>query len=235
MRNILKDRRGSILPMFAVTLTVFFMVAAVAVDFARYVAASEKLQIATDISGTAASVGGAKRYVMLEIDPGSYSDICCGPDSCWVCCFDCGDPFIVVGREDDLLDRGGYRRYCCDCTCPNPRLLDRWVEYENGGAEAVAAAGTFFEINKPKEMTAAAGGDSRIKSIDVRLDRGDPLYPSVIVRTEGRMKTLMMNFISKLYPGTDLSDLGASRCSQGGAFYYDLNGKWHRAAKEGCE
>ncbi|MCL6612762.1 MAG: hypothetical protein K6T66_14595 [Peptococcaceae bacterium] len=235
MTGLHRDRRGSILPMFAVTLTVFFMAASVAVDYARYVVTAEKLQTATDMAATAAASAGAKRYVRLLIDPGDYKDICCGPDDCHPCCKDCGDAFEVVGREDDLLDRNGYRRYCCSCGCGGMELLDRWVEYEHNGAEAITAAETFFDLNKPKEMDEGAGGESRIASISVRGNRGDPLYPSVIVRAEGRIKTLMMNFMDKLYPGTDLSSLGASRCSQGGSFYYDLNGKWHRAAREGCD
>lgn len=237
MKGLIRDQRGSILPMFAVALTVFFMAAAVAVDYARYIVVAEKLQTAADMAATAAASAGAKRYVKLLIDPGEYTDICCGDDGCWVCCRDCGESFEVVGREDDLLDRGGYRRYCCSCGCGGMELLDRWVEYENNGADAAAAAEVFFDLNKPKEMDGGAGGESRITSISVRGNQGDPLYPSVIVRTEGRIKTLMMDFMDKLYPGTDLSSLEATRCSQGGVFYYDLDGKWHRAAKslEGCE
>jgi hypothetical protein len=234
LREILTGQKGSILPMFAVAVTLLFMVAAVAIDFARYVLATEKLQTAADAASTAAAAT-SKRYVKLSIDPGAFTAICCAGEACWVCCIDCGDPFEVVGREDDLLDRAGYTRYCCSCGCGPVTLLERWVEYENNGAEAVAAARTFFDINRPKEMDSAAGGESFISSISVRGDKNDPLYPSVIVRTQGRLKTLMMNFMDKLYPGTDLSSLGASRCSQGGSFYYDLDGKWHRAASEGCE
>jgi len=108
------------------------------------------------------------------------------------------------------------------------------VEYENNGAGARAAAELFFNINKPKEMDSAAGGDSYISSIRLTNDRYDPVYPSVVVKTQGKMKTVMMNFMDRMYPDTNLSELGASRCSQGGSFYYDLNGKWHRAAAEGC-
>ncbi|MCL6478977.1 MAG: hypothetical protein K6T65_11265 [Peptococcaceae bacterium] len=234
--KILSDQKGSILPMFAVVITVVFMVAAVAIDFARYIVASEKLQTATDSAATAAALT-AKRYVRLEIDPGKYRDCCPTTDGeCKPCCHDCGDPFEVVGREDNLIDRRGWKRYCCSCKgyC-KATILDRWVEYEGNGSEARAAAELFFNINKPKEMDDSAGGESEISSISVRGDRDDPLYPSVIVRSQGRVKTMMMNFIEKLYPETDMSSLGASRCSQGGAFYYDLDGNWIRAAEEGCD
>lgn len=238
MRRLLNDQRGSILPMFAVVLTVVFMVAAVAIDFGRYVVTSEKLKTAGEAAATA-STYSAKRYVRIEIDPGQYRDCCDdGKGGCRPCCQDCGDPFEVVGREDDLIDKRGYRRYCCSCGCRGkPKILDRWVKYEDNGSDAAAAAEMFFNLNKPREMDPSTGGESHISSISVRGNRSDPLYPSVIVRTEGRIKTLMMDFMDKLYPGTDLSSLEATRCSQGGVFYYDLNGRWHRAAKslEGCD
>ena len=233
MKNILKEQRGSILPMFAVVVTLVIMLAAVAVDFARYALASEKLQTAGDSAATAAAMS-AKRYVKLLINPGEELSICCGDDGCSTCCIGCGGPFEVIGREDDLLDSEGYKRYCCGCGCPTPELLDRWVEYENNGAEARAAAQMFFDLNKPREMDSAAGGDSYISSLRLTNDRSDPVYPSVVVKTQGKMKTVMMNFMDRMYPDTNLSELGASRCSQGGSFYYDLNGKWHRAAAEGC-
>lgn len=235
MRSILSDEKGSVLPMFAVVLTVFFMVAAVAVDFARYVAAGEKLQTATDSAAIAAALT-AKRYVRLEIDRGSYRDCCPTEDGkCRQCCRPCDETITVEGPEADLIDRRGYKRYCCSCRCGHIEILDRWVEYERNGADARLAAEMFFNLNKPKEMDESADGASDIRSVSVRGDRRDPLYPSVIVRSQGRVKTLIMNIMDKLYPGTDLSSLGASRCSQGGTFYYDIDGNWHRASMEGCD
>lgn len=236
MREFFSDQRGSILPMFAVAVTLMIVVAAIAVDFSRYVLASEKLQTAGDSAATAAAMT-AKRYVTLEIDRGRRWSLCCSPLGCSPCCVGCDlepNPVIISGREDKLYEQGGYKAYCCDCGCPTPKILDRWVVYENNGAEALAAAKLFFDINKPKEMDTPAGGDSYISSVRVTGERSDPLYPSVVVRTQGKLKTVMMNFLDKMYPGTDVSELGASRCSQGGSFYYDLNGKWHRASAEGC-
>lgn len=233
MRSIFSDQGGSILPMFAVVITVIFMVAAVAVDFSRYVLAGEKLQTAADSAATAAAMT-AKRYVRLEIDPGMYRDCCSdGEGGCKPCCKDCGDKFEVTGREVDLIDKKGYKRYCCSCGCGGVEIIDRWVKYEDSGADARMAAELFFNLNKPGEMNESAGGEAEISTVNVRNSRSDPLYPSVIVTAEGRVKTLMMDFMDRLYPG--LSSLGASRCSQGGSFYYDLDGKWHRAAREGCD
>jgi hypothetical protein len=233
MSSAVSDEKGSILPVFAVVVTVVFMAASVAVDFARYLLAGEKLQTAGDAAATAAAMS-AERYVRLSIDPGQSLDLCCSEDGCVSCCNYCGGPFEVSGREDDLIDHKGYKKYCCSCGCGRVAILDRWVEYENNGAEAGTAAEMFFSLNKPEEMDGASGGESHIKSVAVKNNRSDPLYPSVIVRTQGRVKTLMMNFMDKMYPGSDLSGLDASRCSQGGSFYYDLDGKWHRAAGEGC-
>lgn len=64
--RVLEDERGGVLLMFAVVVTVVFMAAAVAVDFGRYVIASEKLQTAVD----SASLAGAKtayRYVKIQV------------------------------------------------------------------------------------------------------------------------------------------------------------------------
>ena len=230
----IKDQRGSILPMFAVVVTLVIMVAAVAVDFARYALAGEKLQTAGDSAATAAAMS-AKRYVRLQINPGKELSICCSYDSCFPCCKGCGGSFEITGREDDLLDKEGYTRYCCSCGCGGVQLLDRWVEYENNGAEARAVAELFFNINKPKEMDTPAGGDSYISSLRLTNDRSDPVYPSVVVKTRGKLKTVMMNFMDRMYPHTNMSELEASRCSQGGAFYYNLDGRWNRAAAEGCD
>ncbi|MHB8918692.1 MAG: TadE/TadG family type IV pilus assembly protein [Desulfocucumaceae bacterium] len=235
MKSINRDQRGSILPMFAVVITVIFMVAAVAVDFSRYVLASEKLQTAADSAATAAAMT-AKRYVRMEIDPGRYRDCCSdGEGRCKPCCKDCGDKFEITGREDDLIDKRGYRRYCCSCGCGKVEIIDRWVRFEGGGADARMAAELFFNLNKPVEMEESTGGQAEISMVNVRGSRSDPLYPSVIVTAEGRVKTLMMDFMDRMYPGTDLSSMGATRCAQGGSFYYDLDGKWHRAAREGCD
>ena len=222
--------------MFAGVLVLSMMVAAVAVDFARYVLAGEKLQTATDAAATAAAMS-AKRYVLLEIYRGNQESICCSPTGCSPCCVSCGgdDPVYISGREDTLYEKGGYKRYCCSCGCAGVNIVRRWVEYENNGAEARMAADMFFDINRPGEMDAGAGGDSYISSINVRGEEGDPLYPSVIVKTHGRLKTLMLGFMDRLYPSGGLSALDASRCAQGGSFYYDLDGKWHRAAMEGCD
>lgn len=233
-RSLLKSQEGSILPMFAVVIVILISIMAVAIDFSRYVLASEKLQTAAD-SAAVAAARSAKRYVKMEIDPGEYTDICCDSEGkCSPCCKGCGDPFEVTGLESDLIEKQGYKRYCCSCGCGPVKLLDRWVVYENNGAEARAAAETFFNLNKPKEMDAAAGGESEISSITVYNDRNSPLYPSAVVKTEGKLKTLMLNFMDKMYPDSNMSELGASRCAQGGTFYYDLNGKYHRAAQEGC-
>ena len=220
--------------MFAVVIVVLCMVMALAIDFSRYVLVSEKLQTAAD-SAALAAARSAKRYVKMKIDPGRYEDTCCDSDGkCHPCCKDCGDPMEVTGLESDLVEKQGYKRYCCSCGCGPVKILDRWVEYEANGTQAKVAAETFFNLNKPKEMDAAAGGESEISSISVYNDRGSPLYPSVVVKAQGKLKTLMLNFMDKIYLDSDMSELGASRCAQGGTFYYDLDGKYHRVAREGC-
>jgi len=235
LRPLIKDQRGSILPVFAVAVVAVFMAAFTAIEFSRYVVISEKLQIAGDAASSAAALS-AKRYVRLRIYPGTSWSVCCSGDECSPCCVSCGDPIEIGGKEDDLIDRLGYKRYCCSCGCDGvPEILDRWVEYENGGEEAKAAAQALFRINKPGEMSESSGGESEITSVEINGDRRSPLYPSVIVRTRGRIKTLFLDFVDRMFPGSDLSYLEASKCSQGGSFYYDLNGKWHRAAQEGCE
>ena len=234
MRQLIKDQKGSILPLFGVVVVLVFMVAAVAVDFGRYVLAAEKLQTATDAASSAAA-STAKRYVKLEINRGKYRTTCPKPGGgSRPCCKSCNETITVTGREDQLIDRKGYKKYFCSCGKGKVKILDRWVKYEGNGTDAIAAAKMFFNINKPKEMSNSQGGESSITSIKAFNSRSDPRYPSVIVNSEGSIKTLMMDFIEKLYPENDASSLKSSKCSQGGTFYYDTDGHQHRAAEEGC-
>lgn len=223
------DESGSILPIFAVVITVFFIVGAVAVDYARYVAASEKLLTATE-SASVSAAATAKKYVTLEIDPGSRRECCPTDDGCRPCCKKCKNKKIVTGREEDLLIKKGYLSYCCSCGCPSPKILNRWVEYENGGAEAKSVAKRFFNLNKPSEMP-----DAQITSIDVITNKADARYPSVVVNSKGSVKTMMMNALDSFFPNTNLDTIGADRCSQGDTFYLDKKGNWNRTPKEGCD
>lgn len=230
IKKILKDERGSILPIMAAVIVVLIGIAAVAVDFTRHAVASEKLKTAGESAAVAGAMS-ATRYVRLSIDPGS-SRSCCGEEKCSPCCVDCGDPFEVTGTEKDLVENRGWRRYCCSCGCGRVELLDRWVEYE--GSNAQSAAEMFFNVNKPKEMDLGQDGTSNITNITTYDRRKDPRYPSVVVETTGKVKTLFMDFLTMMAPGTDFSYLNSNNCSQGGTYYYDLNGKWHRTARDAC-
>lgn len=235
MKLNIKSEDGSILPMIAMIVVITMVVAAVAVDFGRYVLASEKLQTAGDAAATAAAMT-AKRYVTLEIYPGQYLDTCCSDTGCSPCCYSCyPEKKTISGREDYLLDKKGWKNFCCSCGCDrDPKILSRWVEYEKNGDEAVAAAQTYFDMNKPKEMDSSTGGESYIKSINVH--NSGPLYPSVIVRTEGKVKTLLMDFIDRMYPNTgNLSELESSRCSSAGTFYYDTHGRKVGTTRDECK
>ncbi len=216
------------MPMFAVVMTVFFMVAAVAVDFARYVAVSEKLQTATDAAATAAALT-AKRYIRLEIDRGQEYVPCPGEGG-GTCCSPCGK-ITVTGKEDELILNNGWRRYVCGCGGGGYKILDRWAEYPDK-SRTVQAAEAFFNLNKPKEMESAEGGEAQITDINIFEDRSDSRYPSVEVRAHGKVKTLWMNFMDRLYPGTNFSHLGAGRCSQSESFYKELNGKYVKTAED---
>lgn len=235
IKNLLTEEKGSILPIFAVVITMLFLVGAFAIDYARYVVASEKLLTATESAATSASLT-AKRYVRLEIDPGSRRDCCPdGEGGCNPCCKRCRDKIIVTGREDQLLDRNGYKSYCCSCGCPSPKILDRWVEYERGGSDAVAVAKMFFDINKPSEMTSEQGGSSQVTSVEAINNKSDPRYPSVEVESKGSVKTLLMRLLDGFYPDTNFDSLEAERCAQSGTFYYNTRGEWIRAPREGCD
>lgn len=68
----IKDERGGIMLMFAAFITVVFLCAAIALDFARYVLAAEKLQTAVD-SASLAAAGTAHRYVNAHISFGEQA------------------------------------------------------------------------------------------------------------------------------------------------------------------
>ncbi len=238
-KNILKDQKGGILPITAGVIFIFLALVAIVVDFGRYTAAKEKLQTAGDTAALAAAKS-VDRYVKLEIDPGSSRECCDCDDGCCPCCIDCGDPFTVVGKESDLIDNEGWRRYCCSCGCNGePKILDRWVDYKNNGSDAIDAAKAVFEINKPSEMEEHAGGSSDI-SVDTsylsQSRRNSDLYPSVFVQAHGKVRTLLMDFFKLIDPNADFEYLDASTCSQGRTYYRDvLNGKWQRPPDSYCE
>ncbi|SFH34016.1 Putative Flp pilus-assembly TadE/G-like [Desulfotomaculum arcticum] len=227
-----RDQRGSILPIMAVVIIILFAVSAIAIDFARRNIAAEKLQTAGDAASLAGAMS-ATRYVKLEIDPGKYKTTCHRNHKSYPCCKSCGDKFTVTGKESELIDQKGYKDYLCNCGGGSVKILDRWVEYKGNNAENAAIM--FFNLNKPREMNSAQGGQSAINDIKIFSNRSDPRYPSVLVRSTGKIKTIMMNSLNKLFPGVDFTYLNASKCSQGGSFYYDLNGRWHKAAEEGCD
>ncbi|MDF9409492.1 MAG: hypothetical protein A4E52_00076 [Pelotomaculum sp. PtaB.Bin013] len=229
-KNILSDERGSILPIMAVVIVILIGVSAVAVDYTRRAAASEKLKTAGESAAVAGALS-ATRYVRLSIDPGSYRT-CCGVETCSPCCVDCGDVIIREGTEKELIENNGYKKYCCSCGCGPVKIINRWVEYEGNNAEL--AAEMFFNANKPKEMSADQGGASSITKITTYQDRKSPYYPSVVVETTGKVKTLFMSFLNTMAPGVDFSYLNSKKCSQGLTYYYDLNGKWHRTAEDPC-
>jgi len=230
LKTLINDENGSVLPITAGVIVILIAVAAVALDYARFTAASEKLKTAGDAAAVAGAVS-ATRYVTLLIDPGSSRD-CCGDETCNPCCVDCGDEFTVTGKERDLIEKGGWERYCCSCGCDKVEIIDRWVQYDDGNAEA--AAQVFFDVNIPKEMSYDQGGDSSLDSVTKYQKRGDSRYPSVVVRTAGRVKTLFLDFLNRIVPGVDFSYIKTNQCSQGGTYYYDLNGKYHRIAGNGC-
>ena len=240
-KQLLKSEEGSILPIFAVVVVVLIIIMAVAIDFSRYVLASEKLKTAVDSAAISGAMTG-KRYVRIEVYNRKYRDPCCSVNpltgECRSCCQPCGPPITREGSEDDLIANEGFKKFCCSGCEEECRVnvLSRWVEYEDNGAAARSAAQMFFDLNKPKEMASESGGESHISSVEV-YNRGTSLYPSVVVRAEGRLKALMLSFMDKMHPGSDVSELEASRCSQGGTFYYDANRKMHRAASSvaGCE
>ncbi|SHF17083.1 Putative Flp pilus-assembly TadE/G-like [Desulforamulus putei DSM 12395] len=239
IKKILKDQKGGILPITAGVIFIFLALVAIVVDFGRYTAAKEKLQTAGDAAALAAAKS-VDRYVKLEIDPGSSRECCDCKKGCCPCCVDCGDPIIVVGKEADLIDNEGWRRYCCSCGCNgDPEILDRWVDYKNGGDDAVIAANTVFEINKPAEMDAQTGGSSNI-SVDTSYlsqnRRNSRFYPSVFVQAHGKVRTLLMDFLKLINPNANFEYLNASTCSQGRTYYHDVNnGKWQRPPDNYCE
>jgi len=236
----IRDENGGILPLTAGFILVAVLILIAVVDFGRYTVTKEKLQTA----GDSASLAGAKsveRMVQLEIKRGDKLDECCGLFDCWPCCLTCpgGDTVIVTGRESYLLESEGWKSYCCSCGCDGMKILDRWVNYTNGGNDAINAARSFFEINKPPEMEPTKGGNVTI-SIDTtylsETRKGSPLYPSIIIKTEGKIKTLMMGIFSTITPTADTKEMKIKTCSQGRSYYRDtITGKWRHPPNNNCQ
>lgn len=211
------------------------LIAGVAIDYSRYVAASEKLLTATESAAMAGALT-AKRYVKLEVDKGKYRACCPSEDGgCSPCCKSCQKKIIISGAERELLENKGYKKYCCSCGCGRVKILDQWVEYSNDGFDAQIEAERFFKLNTPKEMTCFQGGSAEISNIEIVNKRSDPRYPSVIVEAKGKIKTLIMEAMNGILFNRLSNYLTTERCVQGGSFYYDIHGRWQRPPEEGCE
>ena len=235
----IRNEDGGILPLTAGFVFVAILLLVAVVDFGRYSVAKEKLQTA----GDAASLAGAKsvdRMVRLEISRGSNWGSCCSEEGgCRRCCRRCSPAVVeVTGKEVDLLDHQGWQSYCCSCGCAGMRIVDRWVNYTNNGTDAVSAARSFFELNRPPEMEAINGG-----AVTAEIDasylsetrRASPLYPSVFVRAEARISTLMMGIFNTIAPDLDTAEMHMSTCSQGRTYYRDVNnGKWQHPPNSNC-
>jgi len=237
MRSIklVGDERGSMLVLTAGFIFIGVLILAIVVDFGRFTVVKEKLQTA----GDAASLAAAKsvdRMVRIEIDRGSYRS-CCGSRPCTPCCVDCGT-ITVVGREAYLIDAAGWRSYCCNCGCGGMEILDRWVNHTGGGNDAVTAARIFFDMNTPHEVELSNGGDVFL-TVDTtylsETQRSSPLYPTVFINAQGRIKTLLLGFFDSFAPGMNVSEMEMSVCSQGRTYYRDVGtGKWSQAPDNQC-
>lgn len=242
IKDLFNDDRGSILPITVGVIFIFLAFIAIVVDFGRYTVAKEKLQIASD----AASLAGAKsseRIVRLKIDQGERRDPCCYVDedgNCQACCVDeCNHELIVEDTEVYLLENEGWRDYCCSCGCAGMEIIDRWVNYKNGGSDSVKAANAVFEMNKPEEMDESTGGSSYITIDPSYLSENkkfSPLYPSVIVQAHGRVRTLLLDFLKVVNPHGNYEYINASTCSQGRTYYKEVyNGKWNSPPDSYCD
>ena len=234
----IRNEDGGILPLTAGFIFVAILLLVATVDFGRYSVSREKLQTASD----AASLAGAKsvdRMVTLEINVGDFVDCCPTKDGCSPCCRRCSPNVVTVtGKESDLLDNNGWKSYCCSCGCEGMRIVDRWVNYTNRGSDAVSAARSFFELNRPPEMEIANGGSASASIETTYLSetrRNSPLYPSVFVRTEAKISTLMMGIFNAIAPEMDASEMNMSTCSQGRTYYRDVNnGRWRHPPNSNC-
>jgi len=246
IRELINDQEGSILPITVAFILVALLLLAAVVDFGRYTVVREKLQTATD----AASLAGAKsvdRMVELEITLGQQSVECSSGEG--ICCAVCRDPagtgntFITVrGKEAYLLDSNGWRSYCCGCAGDTGecsyRLINRWVNYTNSGNDAITAARSYFNLNQPPETEAVNGG-SATALIDAsylsETRRSDALYPSIFVRSQAKISTLMLGIFNIISPGLDASEMDMSTCSQGRTYYKDPNtGRWEHPPNSNC-
>ena len=234
----IRNEDGGILPLTAGFIFVAILLLVAVVDFGRYSVSKEKLQTA----GDAASLAGAKsvdRMVLLAIEVGDRRDCCPTKDGCTPCCKRCSPDIVTVtGKESDLLDNEGWKNYCCSCGCAGMQILDRWVNYTNSGVDAANAARSFFDLNRPPEMEIANGGEASA-SIDAsylsETRRSSPLYPSVFVRAEAKISTLMLGLFNTVAPDLDASEMNMSTCSQGRTYYRDVsNGRWRRPPNNDC-
>ena len=101
------------------------------------------------------------------------------------------------------------------------------------------AAKTFFEVNIPREMVPSNGGDALVTVDTTYLSesqRSSPLYPTVFINAQGRIKTLLLSFFDNFTPGINVSEMEITVCSQGRTYYRDVNtGKWSHPPDNRCD
>lgn len=234
------NQRGAILVLTAVVSVILALLFVGIAELGRFMILREQAQTAADAAALAASLSGVEKMVKVRVytDRGreEHCSTSCTTDEegnescttdCW--CSDCGVVTReVVGREVDLVDNGGWRRYCepfCDCgggKCEY-EIVERWVRYDNYWPQR--AAETFFEANRPWLAVLAS-----VTRVNVHGDRRDPFYPSVTVYARAVMRSIAPGLFGA-FPQTYTTDV----CAQGDTFYRDpRTNRWVQAPPEAC-
>ena len=205
--GLLADKRGTVLFLTVMLLSVILILAGVGVDLARVWVAREEAQTAVDAAALAGATA-AVRYVTVSVRPG-HCETCCSDDGkCRCCCV--SDPITDrTGTESYMIEQGGWRRSRCDSFLG---IRHRWLEYPS---DTGRIARQIMDINYPGLLRPEGGGEPVAREVEVYSREGDRYYPSVMAGIRGNIRTAFLNIVG-------IAALPVDNCGQATSFYQVL-------------
>jgi len=237
--SLLRNESGAVLVITAFMVVILTLLFAGMVELGRVMIIRERTQTAADAASLASALSEVKRMVKVEVTTSNRGRIVrkCDDNGCRSICKSIPDSVkIVTGREDDLIENGGWKNYKnpgeCGANTSSYRILDRWVEYDKPVKTGKGdTAEVFFNANYPR-----GASEAEIKKIDVYNDPGHPAYPSVVVYAQAKIKSLFPNLFNNLFRKDPFPDeYTIINCSQASTYYKDPDsGKMSRPPEDWC-
>lgn len=131
-KTSLNNERGTIIVIMVFVVMLLAILFAGMVQLGIFLLARDQVQTAADAAALAAAGSGTHRFVQINVvtDRGVEKVCTTDEDGNTTCeCVECGEARIegIVGNEADLLDKGGWRKFCVP-RCGGCDSGDCWYE-----------------------------------------------------------------------------------------------------------